>query len=63
MYRVIKYVVNYENKHTDEFYVMEGLTKEQAEELAENLNIIDTQVCEQLNVDIENKVEKEETND
>lgn len=59
MYRVIK-VVNYGNKHADEFYVMEGLTKEQAEELAENLNIIDTQVCEQLNIDIENKVVKEE---
>lgn len=62
MYRVIK-VVNYGNKQADEFYVMEGLTKEQAEELAENLNIIDTQVCEQLDIDIENKVEKEETND
>ena len=42
---------------------MEGLTKEQAEKLAENLNIIDTQVCEQLDIDIENKVEKEKDND
>lgn len=59
MYRVIK-VVSKQGKYAEEYYVMTGLTKEQAEELAENLNIIDTQVCEQLNVDIENKVEKEE---
>lgn len=59
MYRVIK-VVSKQGRYADEFYVMEGLTKEQAEELADNLNIIDTQVCEQLDVDIENKVVKEE---
>lgn len=62
MYQVIK-VVSKQGKYAEEFYVMTGLTKEQAEELAENLNIIDTQVCEQLNVDIENKVEKENDND
>ena len=62
MYRVIK-VVSKQGGHADEYYVMEGLTKEQAEKLAENLNIIDTQVCEQLDIDIENKVEKEKDND
>lgn len=62
MYRVIK-VVSKQGGYADEYYVMEGLTKEQAEKLAENLNIIDTQVCEQLDIDIENKVEKEKDND
>lgn len=59
MYRVIK-VVSKQGRYADTYYVMEGLTKEQAEELADNLNIIDTQVCEQLDIDIENKVVKEE---
>lgn len=62
MYRVIK-VVREQGRYADEYFVMEGLTKEQAEKLAENLNIIDTQVCEDLDIDIENRVEKEETND
>lgn len=62
MYQVIK-VVSKQGKYADEYFVMTGLTKEQAEELAENLNIIDTQLCEQLNIDIENKVEKEKDND
>ena len=62
MYRVIK-VVSKQGGYADEYYVMEGLTKERAEKLAENLNIIDTQVCEQLDIDIENKVEKEKDND
>lgn len=57
MYSVIK-VVKMTGKK-DEYEVMTGLTKEQAEELAENLDTIDTQVCEQLNYDIENKVVKE----
>ena len=62
MYRVTK-VVSRQGRYAYEYEVMTGLTKEQAEELAENLNIIDTQVCKQLDIDIENKVEKEETND
>lgn len=63
MYRVMR-VVREMDSYGEGYYVMEGLSKEQAEELAARLNLIDRQLAKRVGIEIENIVMKQEdTND